>query len=99
MTRRGRPLIVARRLPDGDPVSLNGREALTMLALRLKGVDGLRAYDFPGGPPFRLAAYVCDLRKLGFPIRTEREEHPGGTHAVYFLECAVGISDVADVAG
>lgn len=68
-----------------------GREAETLLGLVEKGEQGLRAYDFAGGPPFRLAAYVHDLRCMGLAIRTEREAHATGQHGVYVLETPVRI--------
>ena len=91
---RAYPKIRARR-EAGEWVSLCGREAETLMHLSDKGASGGRAYDFPGGPPFRLGAYVFDLRGFGFPIRTDREDHAGGTHAVYVLECEVEIEVVA----
>ena len=66
-----------------------------MMGLALKGTAGLRAYDFAGGAPFRLGSLRFDLRRFGFPIRTKREHHAGGTHAVYVLECEVEIEVVA----
>ena len=95
MTKRAYPKIRARRVPEGAWVFLTGREAETLMGLQGKAAVGLRAYDFAGGPPFRLGAYIFDLRGFGFPIRTEREDHEGGTHAVYVLECDVEIEVVA----
>ncbi len=94
-TSRAFPKIQARRALDGPWIALCGREAETLMMLTAKGTRGVRAYDFPGGPPFRLSAYVFDLRGFGFPIRTEREDHAGGNHAVYQLECDVEIEVVA----
>jgi hypothetical protein len=74
---------------------LTGREAETLIGLAVKGSRGLRVYDFPAGPPYRLSAYIFDLRRFGFPIRTDREAHPGGSHGVYFLECEVDTEVVA----
>ena len=95
MTSRAYPKIRSRRVSDGQWVFLNGREAETLMGLQAKVAVGLRAYDFAGGPPFRLGAYILDLRGFGFPIRTDRENHEGGTHAVYVLECDVEIELVA----
>jgi hypothetical protein len=50
---------------DGVAIRANGREGATLLKLIERGALGLRAYDFAGGPPFRLAAYVHDLREMG----------------------------------
>lgn len=95
MTRRAHPKIKARITPEGEWISVCGREAETLVALCDKGPLGLRAFDFQGGPALRLAAYVHDLRKLGFPIRTDREAHAGGNHAVYFVECKPTVVQVA----
>lgn len=94
MPVRGYPKVVAR-LTDGSAILPVGREAATLLLLVDKGDRGLRAYDFPGGPPFRLAAYVCDLRTdFGLAIETQFEKHAGGDHAVYRLRTAVQIEHV-----
>jgi hypothetical protein len=94
MARRGYPKIRAR-LPDGGFILPVGREAMTLLLLVEKGDRGLRAYDFPGGPPFRLAAYICDLRsEMGLTIDTRFEKHATGDHAVYTLRTAVRIEAV-----
>ena len=95
MNHRSYPKVNARILPGGEWIPVCGREAETVIELDRAGIIGLRAYDFAGGPPFRLSAYVHDLRRLGFPIRTEREPHAGGSHAVYFLECEVSVVVVA----
>lgn len=92
---RAYPKVRARLLPAGSWASLCGREAETLMMLASKGNIGVRAYDFPGGPPFRLSGYVFDLRGFGFPIRTDREEHAGGFHAVYVLEGAVEIQVIS----
>ncbi len=95
MTRRAYPKIMARVLPAGEWISISGREAETLMGLRAKGARGLRAYDFAGGPPFRLGAYVHDLRRFGFSIRTDLEAHAGGSHAVYVLECEIAFEVIA----
>ena len=93
MNRRAYPKVRTCLLPDGDWIPVCGREAETLIRLeeKRKSDEGLSAYDFAGGPPFRLGAYVFELRRLGFPIRTERAPHAGGSHAVYFLEAPVAI--------
>lgn len=92
---RAYPKIKARRLPDGPWLLVSGREAETVILAADRKARGVRALDFPGGPAYRLAAYIFDLKAMGFPFRAEREDHAGGTHAVYFLECAVEIEVVA----
>ncbi|CAH1656743.1 conserved hypothetical protein [Hyphomicrobiales bacterium] len=89
--RRNYPRVRAR-LADGCTIAVVGREAQTLILLAEKKECGLRAYDFPGGPPFRLAAYVCDLRnQFGVGISTTREKHATGEHAVYTLTAPVEI--------
>jgi hypothetical protein len=86
--KRNFPRVLAQT-SDGIAIRAVGREGETLIKLTEKGTVGLRAYDFPGGPPFRLGAYVFDLRGMGLNIRTEREDHATGWHAVYVLETAV----------
>lgn len=88
MARRSYPKVLAR-VEGGPVINPVGREGETLLMLVEKGAKGLRAYDFRGGPPFRLAAYVCDLRTMGVGIATSREKHATGDHAVYTLTSAV----------
>ena len=80
MVRRAYPKVLAR-LAEGQTIRVVGREAETLLMLVQKGSQGVRAYDFAGGPPFRLGAYVHDLRRMGLAIRTDREPHAGGSMA------------------
>lgn len=95
--KRNFPRVLARVTGEGGlPIRANGRDGATLLKLVEKGSAGVRAYDFAGGPPFRLGAYVFDLRGLGLSIRTEREEHATGWHAVYVLETPVVIVAVDD---
>jgi hypothetical protein len=87
---------VLASMPDGTKLHVVGREAETLIRLVEKGHRGLRAYDFPGGPPFRLGAYVFDLRCMGIAIRTEREAHATGRHGVYFLETPMTIHHIVE---
>ncbi len=91
--RRNYPRVLAQI--DGVQIRVNGRDGETLIKLVEKGSKGLRVYDFDGGPPFRLGAYIFDLRALGLSIRTEREEHAIGTHAVYYLHTAVTLISVS----
>jgi hypothetical protein len=64
MVKRAYPKVLAR-LAEGQTIRAVGREAETLLMLVQKGSTGVRAYDFAGGPPFRLGAYVHDFRRMG----------------------------------
>ena len=96
MIRKPRYPQVLASLPDGSKFRAVGREAETLIRLVEKGPRGLRAYDFPGGPPFRLGAYVFDLRGMGLAIITEREPHATGHHARYVLQTPVVIHRVVE---
>jgi hypothetical protein len=61
---------VVAGLAEGQPIWVVGRVAETLLILIQKESEGVRAYDFAGGPPFRRGAYVHDLRRMGLAIRT-----------------------------
>lgn len=81
---------------DGGEISAIGREAATLLILIEKGAKGVRAFDFAGGPAYRLSAYIYDLRHKGISIRREFERHGTGSHAVYVLESRMAIVNVDD---
>ncbi len=91
---------VARILPDGNPFTVRGQEARTLLLLVEKGATGVVAYDFRGGPPFRLPAYTWSLmRKHGLVIETQREKHDGGWHGRFVLHTPVQIVTDPDEPG
>jgi hypothetical protein len=91
-SNRPAPLIVAFRVDAGPPLSANGREAQTLLALIAAGSHGITSLEaFKAGWAVRLAAYVGDLRKMGVAIVTNREVHEGGNHARYILQSQVEI--------
>ena len=80
------------RLPGGAIVTVRGQEARTLLLLVAKGSAGIVAFDFRGGPPFRLPAYTWALgRKFGLVIETRRELHEGGWHGRFVLHTPVEI--------
>jgi hypothetical protein len=93
IVKRAYPKVLAR-LAEGQIIRPPGREAETLLMLVQRGCHGVRAYDFAGGPPFRLGAYVHDLRRMGLAIRTDREPHAGGEHGVYVLGSPVTVLQV-----
>ena len=59
-----------------------------------KGSTGLRPTTSGVDHPFRLGAYVYDLRPMGLAIRTDGEPHAGGEHGVYVLESPVTLVQV-----
>jgi hypothetical protein len=89
--------VKARIVPDGMSFTASGQEAKTLLLLVEKGKTGVVAYDFRGGPPFRLPAYTWALmRRHGLIIETVREKHDGGWHGRFVLHTPVEIlPDVA----
>jgi hypothetical protein len=95
MTKRSR-MVVEAQVQHADAqrrITVNGKEAETLVAL-VRQKPGVSGWDFPGGPPYRLGAYVHDLRhKFGLSIRTDNEPHAGGWHARYVL-----LSDVEIIA-
>ncbi|AZO79609.1 MULTISPECIES: hypothetical protein [unclassified Bosea (in: a-proteobacteria)] len=93
MAKRAFPKLLAR-VAEGPTISVNGREALTLLTLVERGAKGVTGIEFPGGPAFRLGAYVFDLRGMGVGIETGSESHGIGTHARYRLTTAVQIVSV-----
>jgi hypothetical protein len=85
-------LTLRLRISDNDPVvTLRGREAWALMALKAAGERGCTPIDHPGP---RWSGYVHDLRKLGIVIETIRERHGGpfaGEHARYVLRSLVVI--------
>jgi hypothetical protein len=77
--------------------SCNGREAETLLKLIEVGPRGITPMDsHRSGPPFRLAAYVHDLKRMGVPIDCVLEAHAGGRHGRYRLTGNVVIMERND---
>ncbi|MGW9331581.1 winged helix domain-containing protein [Bosea sp. NPDC055594] len=90
MAKRAFPKVLAR-IAGETMICVNGREALTLLTLVERGSKGVSGIDFPGGPAYRLGAYVFDLRGFGVGIQTDREPHSVGTHGRYTLTTPVEI--------
>jgi len=77
---------------DGTVFEVTGQEAHTLALLVEKGVAGVTAYDFRGGPPFRLPAYTHNLiRRHHLAIETRREAHEGGWHGRFVLHTPLEI--------
>ena len=91
--------IPARTLPDGIAFTAAGQEGRTLLLLHQKGAIGVVAYEFQGGPPFRLPAYTWALmRKHGLVIETRREIHEWGWHGRFVLHTLMEIVAIDDPA-
>jgi hypothetical protein len=91
--------VTARKLPDGSPFITSGQEGRTLPLLHQKGPLGVVAYDFRGGPPFCLPAYIWALmRNHGLVIETRREQHECGWHGRFGLHTPVEIIAVVDPA-
>jgi hypothetical protein len=88
--RRNYPKVLAK-VAGETTIRCTGREALTLLTLVERGSNGVSGLDFPGGPAYRLGAYVFDLRGMGVGIKTEMEEHGIGHHGRYHLTTEVEI--------
>lgn len=82
-----KPSITVRVWPDGEPVTVEGREAQTLRLLLSAGPSGFTSGEAsPLGWARRTAAYIFKLRRLGLPIATAREATPdGATVARYIL--------------
>ncbi len=84
--------VTARILPNGQPFTAKGQEGRTLLLLHEKAKIGVVAYDFQGGPPFRLPAYVWSLkRKHGLDIETKHVLHVGGWHGKFVMHTPIEI--------
>ncbi len=96
---RGKLRIEARR-GDGSLFTVTGQEARTLALLVEKGARGVVAYDFEGGPPFRLPAYTHGhIRRHRLVIETRREAHDGGSHGRFVLHTPIEITWRSDGAG
>lgn len=85
-------LKVRAQRADGTAFEVTGQEAHTLALLVEKGAAGVSAFDFRGGPPFRLPAYCFGLkRRHGLIIETRREPHEGGWHGNFVLHTPLAI--------
>lgn len=84
-------LVVKAIGPDGQPFSVIGKFARTLLALDNAKAKGITALDVAAWA-FRLSHYVHHLRhKCCLDIETLQEAHEGGRHARYVLRSSVTI--------
>lgn len=88
--------VIARILPDGQPIKVVGRDAWALQNLMRERERGCTPIEHPGP---RWSHYVFKLRGLGFVIQTVDEKHYGpfaGTHARYVLRSEVEIIEEDD---
>ena len=85
-------IVTARVLPDGQPFTLIGQQAKTLVTLNNLRMRGVTVFDFQGGVGYRLAAYIHTLSKRRFlNIEMTREKHDGGWHGRWFLKSPLEI--------
>jgi hypothetical protein len=81
-----------RIAPDGEPVTVRGREAQTLRLLIDRGAAGVTSGEAsPLGWARRTSAYVLKLRRLGFPIETSRERIGDANVGRYRLTASVSV--------
>lgn len=81
--------ITFRLLPDGEPVTVDGREAQTLALLVTTGPRGFTSGEAsPLGWARRTSAYVHKLRRRGLPIATVREKTPDGASVARYTLAA-----------
>ena len=86
-TRKQRLPFGTWRREDGFICTVTGRVFQALSGLTQAGSRGITALDFPGGPAWRLPAYIHRLRhEHGLAIRRDWEPHNGGQHGRYVLE-------------
>ena len=77
-------------------LKITARIQQTLLLLHQKGAAGVEAYDFRGGPPFRLCHSL--IKHKGLHIETQRVNHEGGWHGKFVLHTPIEIISVDDPA-
>lgn len=89
----GKTTLTVRRPPNGEPLTVNGRNAETLALLIRCGTAGLTSGEAsPLGWARRTSAYVFNLRRLGLDIITVREAAPdGAVVARYRLDTALEV--------
>lgn len=90
---RKRPVVKAIG-PDGQPFTVTGQTARTLLALVKAGEAGVTALEISSWA-FRLSHYVMVLRhKHRLAIPMVWEAHEGGKHGRYVLRSTVTIIEI-----
>jgi len=98
---RAREVLTARVLPDGQPISVSGREAQTLRLLISRGPAGFTSGEAsPLGWARRTSHYIMCLRRAGFPISMVREPTADGSRVGrYSLGSPVAVSAEGLVSG
>lgn len=87
-------LLVRAKGPDGQPFTVTGQTARTLLALVKAGAAGVTALEVASWAS-RLSHYVMVLRhKHQLAIPMQWEAHEGGKHGRYVLRSTVTIIEV-----
>lgn len=92
MGKRTTFTVIARLLPDGQPMTIDGRPAWALHQLHLAGKVGCTPLTTPGP---RWSDYVFKLRGMGFDVETVTESHEGqfaGHHARYVLRSSISLA-------
>ncbi len=89
--RRG--LLKVRVLPDGEPFTLWGREAQTLVLLLKRPAGFTSGEASPLGWARRTSHYVLRLRQRGLQIRTHREKAGDAVVGRYILVSSVDVID------
>jgi len=97
--RKNTLTVIARVLPDGQAMTIDGRPAWALLELHRAGPEGCTPYHNPAP---RWSHYVYQLRGLGFAVETITESHGGqfaGHHARYVLRSRISLVVKSDQDG
>jgi hypothetical protein len=92
-SHRSREALTAQVLPNGEPVTVVGRQAQTLRLLIVRGAAGFTSGEAsPLGWARRTSHYVMQLRRAGFPIGMVREPATDGSRVGrYFLGSPVAV--------
>lgn len=88
--------VKARYEAGGQPhtITVRGQQAKALLALSEAGPKGRTAQEVAGWA-YRFSAYCHELKhRHGLSIRTDREQHEGGSHGRHVLTTPVEIIEV-----
>lgn len=91
-SRKAKPELTVRKLPDGEPFTVRGRPAQTLAHLLAVGAKGFTSGDAsPLGWARRTSHYIWRLREVGLDIATTREDVGDANVARYVLLSPVAV--------